>query len=81
MSNEEIWLAIVAAIGEETDNPMLAISPEMTALDVPGWDSLAHARILLNIDIRLGVTVDIEASYRVATLGGLISIVKRSLPA
>lgn len=78
MNDDEILATITAAIGQETGNPSLEITPDMTASDVPGWDSLAHIRILLEIGSRLGVSINIEETYRAATLGELIPIIKRS---
>jgi len=80
MNDDEIWTAIVSAIREETENSALDIREAMTAGDVPGWDSLAHVRILLNLDVRLGVTIDIKQSYGAATIADLIPIVRRAPP-
>jgi acyl carrier protein len=41
------------------------------AADVPGWDSLSHARIMLALEDRLGVRIDIQRSYELADLGAL----------
>lgn len=32
------------------DNDDLVATPELTAADVPGWDSLAHVRLMLSIE-------------------------------
>ena len=49
--------------------------PKMTratrAGQVPGWDSLIHARIVLALEDRLGVAIDIARTYDCADLGGL----------
>jgi len=80
MIDAEIWAAIVAAVKEETGNDTLAIGREMTALDVPGWDSLAHVRILMNLEGRIGVAVDVDQTYRATCIGDLIEIVKAAAP-
>jgi acyl carrier protein len=48
----------------------------MASNDVPGWDSLAHVRILLNLDSRLATTIDIKKTYSAATIADLYLIVK-----
>ncbi len=78
MNDDEILATIAAAVGQETGNPSLEITSDMTASDVPGWDSLAHIRILLEIGGRLGVSINIEKTYRAATIGDLIPIIKQS---
>ena len=39
---------------------------------VPGWDSLMHARIVLALEERLGVRIDIARSYEFANVGQFI---------
>lgn len=79
MTDEEIWTTIVAAIKIETDNPILEVTPEMTASDVPGWDSLAHVRIFLNIDANLGASVDVKQTFAATTISELVPIVRAAL--
>lgn len=80
MTDSEIFAAIVEAVREETEQPDLDLRPEMTASDVEGWDSLAHVRIILNIEVRTGAAIEISDTYRAATVGDLIAIVKKSRP-
>ena len=54
--NAEDWMTHArAAIAEETGVAADSITAETTAADVEGWDSLAHVRIMLNIEARAGV--------------------------
>lgn len=78
MTDEDILAAVIAMISQETGISSSDISPEMTASDVPGWDSLAHIRILLEIGARLQVTIDIEKTYGAATVGDLVPIIRQS---
>lgn len=78
MNDEEVLATVIDAIGQETGNSPSEITAEMTASDVPGWDSLAHIRILLEIGVKLGVSVDIEKTYRAATIRDLVPIVRES---
>lgn len=79
MQDSEIFAAIVAAVREETDNPDIVLQPSMTASDVPGWDSLAHVRIVLNVSVRLNLDIDISQTYRAATVGDLVPIFRAAL--
>jgi len=53
----------------------LEIRRDMTASSIEGWDSLAHVRIILNLEARLGTEIDMDATYRCETLGDLIDLV------
>jgi len=78
MTDEEILAVVFAMIGQETGMPASEMTAEMTASDVPGWDSLAHIRILLEIGARLGVSIDVEKTYGAATVGDLVPIARES---
>lgn len=78
MTHEEIITAIAEAVREETDEPSLEIGPGTTAAQVPGWDSLAHVRIIMNVGVRVGVNIDISTTYLAANVGELATIVERA---
>lgn len=78
MTAEQVLDALKAAIADETGSPVPELSPENTAEDVPGWDSLAHVRIIMNLEARLGVQIDMDRTYRAETIGSLMAL---ALPA
>ncbi len=79
MTDDEILTVIVAAVREETDNPLQHIDGGMTAANISGWDSLAHTRIMMNIESRIGIEIDIDATYRAATIADLVAVVRSSI--
>jgi acyl carrier protein len=63
---------IADVLGEElTRKRPLGLKPDMKASDVPGWDSLVHTRIILELEDRLGREIDIGRTYELATIGEL----------
>ena len=74
MDRAEVTDAVVAAIRDQTDNPDIDIDDLTTADDVPGWDSLAHVRIILDIGVRLKTRIAMSASYGAPNVGGLIDL-------
>jgi acyl carrier protein len=79
MDRHQVWQALVDAVREETDDPEAIVRPGMTADDIPGWDSLAHVRIVMNLEARTGAPIEISDTYKAATLDDLLRIVMRSL--
>ena len=79
MNRRDVFDAMVAAIREETDDSSARVEPTMTANDVPGWDSLAHARIVMNIEARTGAVIELSDTYKAATIGQLCDIVMKAL--
>ena len=50
MSTAEILSRLSTLAAEHFDNPNLVLTPETTAADVPGWDSLAHIQFLMQVE-------------------------------
>lgn len=80
MDDSEIWSEIVEAVREEIGDPTLSIKSDQTAADVPGWDSVTHVRIMLNVEIRTGAQLEIKNTYRAKTIGDLVPIFKKAIP-
>jgi acyl carrier protein len=76
MGEVEVWAAVVAAIREETGDASAEIDRGTVADDIPGWDSLAHVRIVLGIERRLGLKISVAATYDADNVGELVDMVK-----
>lgn len=75
MTRAQALEALKSAIADETGAAVPSLSEQQTAADVPGWDSLGHVRIIMNLEARLGCEVDMDKTYRAATVGDLITLV------
>lgn len=78
MTDSEFLEAIQRAVREETGDPTARIGPETSAVDVPGWDSLAHGRIMLTLEVELGIRIEIDKTYSAAKVSELIPILRAS---
>ena len=47
---------------------------ESTAADIPGWDSLAHVRIVMGIGMHINKKIDIKSTYKARNVGDLVEI-------
>jgi len=79
MPNADIFETLVQVIREETSNPEIEIDEDTTAADIPGWDSLAHVRIVMNVEVSLGIGIAIEDTYVAANVGELVRIIRNSV--
>lgn len=57
----------------------LTITPELTADDVDGWDSLAHIRLILSIQKAFGIKFSPVETSRLENVGALASLIKAKL--
>lgn len=53
----------------------LVLTPEMTADDVDGWDSLSHTRLILAIESHYGVKMPMERVMNLENLGDLADLI------
>lgn len=59
--------------------PGLALAPWTTAADVDGWDSLAHARLMLEIEAGFGVVLPGERLFDLDSVGDLVELLHELL--
>jgi acyl carrier protein len=51
----DVYEMLAAIIGEELDTPPPPLSPDTVLDDIPGWDSVTVAGVLLAIEERFGI--------------------------
>jgi acyl carrier protein len=81
MDYKDVFACLAIAIREETGNAAAQVEPATTADDIPGWDSLAHVRIVMNVEARTGAMVEMSDTYKAANAGQLCEVILRSIPA
>lgn len=79
MTDADLLDLIRLSLEDECGPQTRPISRTTTAADVPGWDSLAHVRIMMNLEVRLNIDIDIAKTYRAETLGDLIGLIRPNL--
>jgi acyl carrier protein len=69
-------LAEVAQVIRNTFNaPQLAITRETTAEEVPGWDSLSHAILLMRVERAFGILLEPSDVVFLENVGELADMV------
>jgi acyl carrier protein len=63
------------------DNDTLALSPELTANDVEGWDSFSHVNLIMAIEMRFGITFKQKEIYGFVNVGDLLNCIQEKLAA
>jgi acyl carrier protein len=74
--NPSILEGIQQTMRAEFRNPSIVIDADTTAEDVDGWDSLAHARLILALEERFGVTFPAARLFDLKNIGELASLIE-----
>lgn len=76
MSNEAIWDQLTMLVRTQFKDGDLAVMPETTAADVPGWDSLAHIRFILAVEKEFSIkfrTAEISSFENMGDLAAMVA--------
>jgi acyl carrier protein len=57
--------------------PDLQLSEEMTARDVPGWDSLTHVQIIIGVEQAFGIRMTSTEVAQLENAGSLVDVVQQ----
>jgi acyl carrier protein len=58
-----------------------AISPEMSSLDIDGWDSLSHSILIMEVEEEFEVSLALDRVYELSDIGELASLIRSTLEA
>jgi acyl carrier protein len=61
------------------DDESIILSPELTANDVDGWDSLSHINLLIAIELEFGIEFKQNEIQSFANVGELMQSIEKKL--
>ena len=62
------------------NEPDLQLTDDLTAAEVPGWDSLAHIGLMFSLEAEFGVTFSDNELSLLDNVGGLRKVIAIKLP-
>jgi acyl carrier protein len=62
------------------DDPDLTVSLATTANDVPGWDSIVHITLVIEIEREFGVKFRMAEIEKLRNVGDLVASLEAKLP-
>jgi acyl carrier protein len=60
---------------EVFNNPDIQITPQTTANDIDGWDSLSHINLIVAVETTFGVSFVQKELMRLRSVGDLINLI------
>jgi acyl carrier protein len=70
-----IWNQLVEVIRVTFDDADLVITPQTTARDVEGWDSLSHIQLMVSVEKAFGIRFNTGELTGLANVGELAQII------
>jgi len=80
MNNAEIWEVATNVFRETLDLDDLVLTPQLTARDVEGWDSLNHILLVVAVEQRFGIKFSTGEIDGLENVGQFIDLIERKLP-
>jgi acyl carrier protein len=81
MESSEVYTRLTSLFRNVFDNDDVVASPELTANDVEGWDSLRHVRLMLSVERAFGIKFSAYEVNRLRNVGQLAKLIQDKLGA
>ncbi len=75
MQNADIYRTLTDIFREVFDDDSIVLTPETTAADIEGWDSMAHVGLMVAVESRMNVrfkSSELEAMHNVGQLADVL---------
>jgi acyl carrier protein len=76
MDEAQIYAKLTGIFEDVFDEDTVVITPELSAKDVVGWDSLTHIRLIVTIEKAFKVKFSTAEIGKLANVGDLAKLIK-----
>jgi len=80
MAVDTIYRTLTEILREVFEDDELVATPELTAHDVPDWDSLSHLRLVMTVQKRFGIRFSANEIGKLANVGDLARLIAAKAP-
>lgn len=77
MQKAEVYSKLTAVFQDVFDEDDLALTPQTTADDVDGWDSLSHIRLVLAVSKAFGVKFSASEIGNLKNVGEFADLIEK----
>ncbi|MCC8935231.1 MULTISPECIES: acyl carrier protein [Bradyrhizobium] len=77
MQKTEVYSKLTAVFQDVFDEDDLALTPQTTADDVDGWDSLSHIRLVLAVSKAFGVKFSASEIGNLKNVGEFADLIEK----
>ena len=76
MEEPEIYARLGEIFQDVFDDESIEVTPELSAKDVDGWDSLTHIRLILTIEKAFKIKFTTSEIGKLENVGELVTLIK-----
>jgi len=76
MDEKQIYARLTEIFEQVFDEDSITVTPELTAKDVDGWDSLTHIRLILTVEKAFKVKFTTSEIGRLEKVGDLVALIQ-----
>ena len=75
VETSELYTKLTGIFQDVFDDDDIVLSPQLTATDVDGWDSLKHVRLILSVERGFGVKFSASEVGHLKNVGDLANLI------
>jgi acyl carrier protein len=76
MDTDAVYDKLTTIFRDVFDDDELVLRPDLTADDVPDWDSLSHIRLILTIQHTFGIKFSAAQATNPRNVGELVALIQ-----
>ena len=76
MDEPQIYTRLAVIFQDVFDEDSITVTPELSAKDVDGWDSLTHIRLMLTIEKAFKIKFSVAEIGKLENVGDLVTLIK-----
>ena len=81
MQQQDIYAQLTIIFNDLVDDDSLVLTPDLTAADVPDWDSFNHINLIVAIESRFKIKFQTAELESIHTVGHLADLIDKKLTA
>ena len=75
MDTTQVYARLTDIFHDVFDDDLIEVTPELSAKDVDGWDSLTHIRLLLTVERAFKVKFSTSEIGKLKNVGDLVDLI------
>jgi acyl carrier protein len=79
MDDEELYSRLSQVFDRVFGDETIKLTPELTADDVDGWDSVTHVRLMLSVEREFKIKIKTSEIGKLENVGDLAALIRARL--